>query len=329
MSRKGRKLGSLKYQASQRFNAMARRGFGTSKHDDQVAARERGERYAPAKDKIYSSNTQKTYLSAACKFFEWCNDRGYKGDLDDQRSHVIEYLKDRQNGWTHNKSMSGCAPIRESPCAATTVYRDAAALAKLYETTIDEWRTGSTGNSDGIAFERRSYDKITRGRDPRTWQGHFSEEKNKDLVDFCRSCGLRRNEIETLKAENVYKDPVTGAVKVDVLKGKGKGGKARTVTCLDDTPLRLAQQALANGKEYVFDSLPKAAPIHWYRSDFAREVYARCARDTESLSSRELYHPRGGGMDGMVFDRAALKEVSLQLGHSRLDVVPHHYLYPR
>ena len=65
--------------------------------------------------------------------------------------------------------------------------------------------------------------------------------------------------------------------------------------------------------------------MHSYRRDFAQKMYTRIARDTSLLSERAIYRCRKD-MYGCVFDRAALKAVSVQLGHSRVNVIAEHYM---
>ena len=273
--------------AKERLWSMA--AWGQSKHDDK--SRNNGK---PAMDKIYSHSTMDNYVDAAVLFVEWARTEHGCKTLEDARQFTGEYLNQR----VHDGK------------SAYTVRRDAAALGKLYQTATTEL------GADLPARERKN---VTQHRQDKS-RGHFSEKKNADLVALCKATGLRRHEVAALQPGDVTRN-ADGSVSVRVRQCKG--GKARTVTALDDSPYRLAQKAVREGRGTVIAHIPKYAPVHEYRADFAMELYRRLARPLEDLPQRERYVCRKDRA-GTQYDRAAMKAVSVQLGHNRVDVVTHY-----
>ncbi len=241
------------------------------------------------------------YMDVCTRFSSWARETHNCSTLDDARQYAGEYLRMRQG-----KGLS-----------AYTIRRDAAGIAKMYSC-----RTTELGAE--LPIHRR--EDITQHRRDTT-SGQFSEAGNADLVALCKATGLRRREVSQLKPEDVCRHP-DGNVTVRVVQGKG--GKERTITALNDVPARLAEKAHAEGREFVISHIPNRSPIHRYRADFARADYARRARDVSTLKEKEIYGCRRAGtydiMGGKCFDRQAMLETSMQLGHTRLDVMAH-YLY--
>ncbi len=244
--------------------------------------------------RIYSYSTMSNYIQASTHFVNWAKTKYGCRTLDDARYHVSEYLRMRIND---GKS-------------AWTVAKDACALGKMY---------GCRSTDFGVDLPTRHRNDISQHRDPTTYDGHFSESRNADLVDLARACGLRRHEIAALRPEDVWEED--GKILVHV--AKGKGGKERTVEALNDAPLRLAEHALAVGRDKVIEHIPKYAPIHAYRREYAHNIYERYMRPIEQLPKAEQYRCRGD-LAGYVFDKVAMKIVTGNLGHNRLDVVTHY-----
>lgn len=275
---------SIVRQATERLRDMA--SWGQSKHADK--AQNGGK---PAVDKIYSHSTMDNYKTVAVHFAKWARERHGCRDIDQARQFTGEYLKERMDA---GKS-------------AWTVRRDAAALGKLYQCPTTEL---------GVTLPGRHRADVKQHRTGAS-KGHFSESRNKDLVDLCRSTGLRRHEVAQLRPEDVKRTP-DGRVLVHVRQGKG--GKERTVCALDHTAARLAEQATLAGRATVIDHIPKYAPIHEYRAQFAQTMYSQLARDVQTLPSSEKYQCRGD-RKGTSYDKKAMAAVSAALGHNRLDVM--------
>lgn len=274
---------SLAKQATDRLLSMA--AYGQSKHADK---QKNGGK--PALDKIYSYKTMKNYLDSAGRFAQWAREQGCR-DLEDARAYTGPYLQQRMD---EGKS-------------AWTVRAEAAALGKLYQVPT---------TALGVELPGRHREDVTQHR-TQSWRGHFSEARHSDLVELCRATGLRRSEVAQLRPDDIQRRS-DGRVTVSV--SRGKGGKARTLEALTDAPWRLAEAAREQGREFVVEHIPKYAPIHEYRAEFAREMYAQIAKEPEQLPPEQRYCARIDRA-GQWYDRDALKEVSEALGHSRLDVL--------
>ena len=275
---------SIVRQASERLRNMA--AWGQSKHADKSMNGGK-----PAIDKIYSHSTMDNYKNAAVHFAKWARENHGCRDIDQARQYTGEYLRSRLDA---GKS-------------AWTVRLDAAALGKLYQCQTTEL---------GAELPGRHRSDVKQHRTGAS-KGHFSEAKNQDLVDLCRSTGLRRHEIAQLRPEDIKQLP-DGRTFVHVRQGKG--GKERTVLALDTTAARLAKQAALSGHSTIINHIPKYAPIHEYRAQFAQAMYSKIARDPGTLPFSEKYHCRGDRV-GTCYDKRAMAAVSAALGHNRLDVM--------
>lgn len=272
---------SLKWQAIAKLNKMA--AYGDSKHADKLQNLGK-----PAQNKIYSYSTMRNYQAAAVQFTAWAKEAHGCRTLEEAQQHTGEYLAQRE----------------AAGCSAWTVRRDAAALGKLYQTPTTQL---------GAALPTRHRAEVTQHRTP---PKEFKEANHKDLADLCRSCGLRRSEVAALRPQDVR----TEGGRCFVTVTQGKGGKARTVEALNDTPARLAQEAAAAGRETVVDHIPVRAPVHAWRADFAQALYTRLARQPEALPPQDRYCCRAERA-GTWYDKKAMQQVSEALGHARLDVV--------
>lgn len=202
--------------------------------------------------------------------------------------------------------------LKDNDYSVFTVHTAASALAKLFDCRMEDF---------GVNLDKRERKTIKRSRkdpDPEY------ERKHQDIVDFYRGCGLRRCEMLRLKGENVYRNE-NGDVIVHVRKGKG--GKERFVTAraqYAEHILKMAGAVLP--KENIFLTLPGKLQNHRYRGDFAKGLYYELARPVEEIPPDELYIMRKDRA-GEKYDRAAMLEVSRQLGHNRVGVIAESYLY--
>jgi hypothetical protein len=118
-----------------------------------------------------------------------------------------------------------------------------------------------------------------------------------------------------------------------VLKGEkvylqvenGKGGKKRLVEVIGhkNHVVRMCQLA---GSGNVFPKVHSAFDEHFYRGNYAKNLYKQYERDLNALSKQEKYFCRKD-MKGHVFDREAMRITSENLGHNRIDVIANNYLY--
>ena len=282
---------SLVRQGTEKLLGMA--AFGDSKFEDK-----RKNSGFPAREKIYSSVTMDNYIDYVSRFLRWAQETHGCRYLEEALPYVGDFLEQRiqtQSAWT--------------------VRAEAAGIAKLYQVSMNDF---------GVELPERSRDDIEQHRGEK-WIGHFSPERNKDLVAFCLATGLRRHEVEKSSPDDVWEED--GNIYV---KTVGKGGRFRIVKCLNDAPLKIAQAAAAAGHDLIFGHVPKYAPIHAYRAQFAKTLYEMVARPVDEILSEERYICRGE-KKGTIYDKNALSVVSVALGHGigRLDVVADNYLYKK
>ena len=285
------RFGESKYEAKAKKRLELEKAIKACKTEE-----EKSRLRAEAPEGIFSFSTMKTYIKLNKTFCRWVKKNHPVRDIKYAREFTGEYLQ-------------YCINKGNSP---STIKTKAAALAKLYHTHSYEL---------GIVLPNRKREDITRSR---TVPDEKIERKNQDVVDFIKGTGLRLHEVRMLEGRDVYRNK-KGQLIVKVRKGKG--GKKRKVTVLPefaDKIERLARKV--KPKELVFKKVRKNINAHFYRAWFTQAFYNKCARDLNSLSRKEKYYMRID-RKGDVYDREAMKKVSKQLGHNRIDVIAGHYLY--
>lgn len=297
MARNREKIGSLTHQV--RVALDSKLAIGQSKHLDKLNA--------GIQDKIYSWSTYKSYIKHNNYFVKWAKETYGVRTLQECRPYVDQWLTQRA----------------EEGLSAYTQKLEASALAKMY----------SCSTKDFIKTEVRHRADISRSRGEKVRDKHFSEERNKGFVDFCKATGLRRAELQALTGDKLkFKD---GKPYIVVDKGS-KGGRYREVPIIGDSKAVIERmQSVGDGK--VFDKIPNGADIHGYRSEYANSYYNSIARPIENIAydkmnegsgkayQSEVYHCRGD-LKGVKYDKVAMLEVSRALGHNRIDVIAGHYI---
>lgn len=276
----------LTEQMHNRFAKMFERGYGRSRHLDKKNCETQG--------KIYSKNTFETYKKVGYSFVAYMrNNHPELKKLEACQAYVNEYL---------------CKRAYTDKVSAWTFKNERTALKKLFglENQPVKWLNAPK-------CERA---EVTRSRGAAVRDTHFSETKNADLVEFCRSTGLRRHELQALRGCQ-FKDGFLIGV-------KGKGGKVRDIEIVGDVAL-VERLCKAAGKSKVWKNVHNAADVHSYRADYARRVYRRYERDSSHLLRSDMYLCRKD-KKGRVLDREAMKMVSQNLGHERISVCAQSYL---
>lgn len=279
---------SLIRQMQERLDDKLR--IGQSKHN----AKKEG----TATGGVYSWGSYKSYLQVGCQFARWARDTHHCKSLEECRSYADEWLLSR------------------SGLSAWTQKLDRAALAKIYGCTAAEFAPTPKG--------RRRAD-IRRSREQRKDNTHFSERNHADLVGFCRGSGLRRAELQALRAEDI--EDRGDCIYIHVRRGS-KGGRRRTVPVLPehtDIVRKCQHDAQRRPDGHIFQSIPVHADIHKYRSEYATELYRRYARPPGQIPRYDRYICRRD-LKGTIYDRQAMKIVSKALGHNRVNVIAGHYL---
>ena len=294
--------------------------IGQSKKDDRDAFRD-GDKSRDPSQKIYSYETKHTYLKQTIAGAKWikANCENIR-TLDDVRAHLGDYFAAKNDAW--------------SASTRTTVV---SAFAKLYGITAPELR-----EELGLPERERSYKDVTRSRSDAARDYGFSEEKNSDLIDFARSTGLRRSELETVRGSDL-REKSNGDFEIYV---KGKGGRERYAPVIGDADrvARVVEMCRAADKGKVFERVHSHADIHSYRRDYATEIYESRARSFADCKADPFYNQEHrnsdgsrGGYDrdsvyhfrdgsGGWLDKKAMRAASEALGHSRISVVGEHYI---
>ncbi|MGG1444207.1 site-specific integrase [Brevibacillus laterosporus] len=305
MSKK--KTPSLKYQMLQRIDSLKR--FGQSKHEAKQAEKARceatGEKWNPAKvEGIYSMKTCDTYKEHALNFCSWARETHAV-------RHVDQISKDQVGQWLQQSIDKGHS--------AWTVKVQAAAMAKVL---------GCKTTDFSVELPARKRADIQRSRGDKSHDKHFSEKNHMAAVQFSKGTGLRRTELMRLKPEQIYRDQDG---RVHLAEVKGKGGRVREVPVTKEQQQHVWKcklEAKANGRAVVFAHVPNRMDVHSYRREYAmtryQEVYEeRIAYYQENPDYEpDTYNRR----DGKKFDRYVLGVVSQNMGHTRIDVIPRHYL---
>lgn len=315
MSHKNKK--SLIVQMENRLNHY--KSFGRKKYIDKANAREEWERTHgdDGKEKaeyirrrtlpyIYSESTYKNYHKHLCYYIKWC-----------EQTHGCKTLKEcRQyaNEWLQIREASGLSPW--------TIKLERSALGKLYQEPTTNF----------VITPERHRANIKRSRTVTAARTKFEKsKKNRELIAFCKSTGLRRKELETLKPEQLEITP-----KGRILNIKGKGGRERQAPIIGENRAAVVAkiQATPAGQK-VWGKVNKNAPIHSYRADYRTAYYKQLARHIQAIKAENrrsgrnintgIYYCRDDRKH-TTFDRRAMAIVSKALGHTRLDVVAGHYL---
>lgn len=264
---------------------------------------------------IYSWNTFKTYMKHCNYFAQYCKKEHGVKTLAECKPYASEWLKSRQD------------------LSAYTQKMEAAALAKLYS---------CSPACLGIETPKRLMRNITRSRGEKVRDTHFSESNHAEIVDFCKSTGLRRAELSALRGSSLIQKG--GKYYIDVTMAT-KGGRRRCVPVIGnvDNVVHLMTKA---GTGHVFDNVPNGMDVHGYRSEYATAIYNTYARDKATCLNtpfwnKEHYNGKGkpkggydknsvyacrGGQKGRWLDKAAMLKASQALGHNRISVVGEHYI---
>ena len=248
------------------------------------------------RDKIFSYNTMAKYKQIARDFSKFVDARepGLRRKKDAIK-HIDPYLRSLQDAgasaWTQQTTRSG--------------------LTKIF---------GQDHST--IVLDQKERRNIIRSRLDTEYARHFSVSKNTDLINFCQNTGLRRSELEKLRPDQLHFRSDGQAY----LTIKGKGGKVREAIILNNDPATLAKIQNTPTGELVWGRVHGAANIHGYRGEYATKLYNQLARPIKELKQRDIYSCRKD-LAGARYDKAAMRIVSNNLGHNRIDVIAANYLY--
>jgi len=261
--------------------------MGTKKHFDK--------QQGVTSEGIYSWNTHKTYLAKCIAFAKWAREHYGCRTIAMTRLHVNAYLQH----------------LMDNGYAASTQKTIACSLAKMH----------GCSSTDFIKTQPRRRADITRSRQGKA-KARFSESRNQEFVDFCRATGLRRHELENLRAEHIRYDEATGQHFITGLKGKG--GRLRECPILSKEAVgRMLNTPLG---QKVWPKVPANPDIHSYRADYCATIYEKYARPIAEVPRKERYYCRKD-LKGVIYDKRAMAVASRYLGHSRIGVIATSYLH--
>jgi len=278
-----RKSKTLTEQVPQLFKQFE--GYGRSKAQDKIDGI--SDYY------IYSYSTMHAYQKQARWFAEWME--SVHPEVKKLKKASI-YLEDYMN------YMDGL-----NKYSAWTLSQMKAALCKMYQLEHDEIE---------YTPPQRKRKDIKRSRCKTVRAAHFSETNNKDLIDFCRGTGLRRDCVARCKKEDLRtkkdlddfikdlearKDTLSNPEKALLSMArrtkayfykdfdyfiyvKGKGGRVRFVPILKKYEKEILDRFDTTLEDQrLFKNVHSGANIHGYRADYARMLYNQFARPIEDI----------------------------------------------
>ena len=283
--------------------------FGESKYEAKLTG--------DVKHGIYSYSTATAYNRDCQRFADYAIEQHGNRymSLDDARQYAEGFLRSELSAGR----------------SVYTVKAERAALAKLYQ--CDGRKICELPNRSRADITRSRERYVTSAKtgkqilNPSSRAGHFSEKNHRDIVDFCRSTGLRRSELQQLRGDQLRGVDINGRTEYAiVLDGSQcKGGRSRWIPIVVGNIDNVVQLMESAGSGRVFDSVPAAMDVHHYRSEFASNLYAAVARPVNEIPRDERYCCRGE-LKGTWYDKRAMRIVSEALGHNRISVIAEHYL---
>ncbi len=280
---------TLHQQIYDRLTEKLHAGEGTSK----VAAKADG----TMQDKIFSYATYQSYKKHCNYFAKWVKQNHPEvTNLKQAKPFVKEYLKERVEQGGKNGE----------PLSAWTINLERQALSKLYGIKPED-----RNFFKGVPERHRVEITRSRGGEPK----HFNEGTHRELVNFCKGTGCRRNVLERLTGKD-YASRVTVQKFIERLENKGslskweikilentketlerfpnaehfiihdrdKGGRSRVAPVIGDHQKEIVDRMkAAKPDEKIFGKVSKNCPIHTYRAEYATAVYKAAARPIDQI----------------------------------------------
>ena len=304
---------SFKEQMFRALNAL--NCYGQSKYQAKKESYKQGNK---GKVKgIYSKKTMSDYKKVAEQFQSWSKNKGYnfKSLADVSDSHIIQYLKERQ----------------DTGKSAWTISRDLSALNKIFSREISKKGTGLKSRKNSDIKNNRGFGNNYR---PSIYK------KNKELTDFLSATGIRRQSITVVSPADAIRDGQGVVIGFSVVE---KGGKSRNCYVIkskqNDITSFVDKHQSKSGNKPFWSKADKNLNTHWYRSEYARALYNDLVsaqnnkqdyfngyRDFFVNSFRLELTTKRHKQTVKGYDVECLGVVSQCLGHNRIDVVYANYL---
>ena len=284
---------------------MYERGKGKSKKDNRLSHKKK-KRHHQDKEYIYASSTLRMYIRHVYRFFRWIQQQG--SELHNFQE-ALQYLQPYLDYLIQNNrsafyiKLAGCAVLKLFPGHY-----------------LSDYRTPEC---------RREEIRRSRLHDMR----YFIKAQNNhpDLFLFGISTGLRKDK-ELARVRGMDLVEKNGSWFIHT---KGKNGQYRdapiigspeTIAKIVDM-MRKAGETKLFGHEGLYGNIPGKYDQHVLRSIYAVRIYLAHERPQDELQRDEKYCCRKD-YAGIILDRKAMIEASEALGHHRVGVIAHSYLWP-
>lgn len=292
--------------SNQIHSALANRiAFGESKHLDKI---EQETTFGKSTYKIYSFSTYDTYNKVGREYGKWLSEHGVKyGKLADTERYAREYIQSRL----------------EDGKSVYTLKMERSALGMIYGHNID------------IPLPIRHNEDVKRSRENTANDKHISRTgKYADIFTVATATGCRRCDLKDLTIHSLVKK--NGQYFLDIKQSKG--GRDRLAPVLPSKLYEVKlifQQAREDGKDKLFERIPKEIDVHGLRREYAQELYHTLTDDKVQRDNYLAYYPARHekvksdfyrDRDGNIFERNTVYVVSQALGHNRIDTSITSYL---
>ncbi len=285
------------------------RGVGISKREmREVQAAYTGKDYKDCRSPlIHSILTEDTYKRHCLDFARWAKE-----------NHQVRHLKDL----TPALAAEYLALKMKNGDKPSSLRTYASALAKMM---------GCSYRDFPIKLPPVEYKAFTRGRSASVTSEAWAR-RHPDVVKFVQATGLRKKGVWGITAGDIHE--CKGWFSIHVPGPYAKGGRPRIVVPLraqwaQDIVRQFRDRALAHGgpgTKIMFDlKRPRKWNGHSERARYAWLKYCEIAKP-EVRGRYDLWVRRE---TGEVLDKRALRIVTRNLGHNRLDVVIRDYWYRR
>jgi len=274
-----------------------------SRHAAKAALREAtGEDplVATSTGKIHSYRTREKYQSVVKRFIIWCKEEQhiFRLEIADARADelVTLYLTERLE--------QGLKP--------DTLQADRSGLRLFFQ----NWEL-----AEHVAIPPRRWQEITRSRHPVERDRRIPREIAEPFEQFFAACGVRRDEADCLRVEDVQESKGSRyQLEIEVKQGYGKGGRLRRAPVYPGREQQVLTHVVgrAPGERIFPRKVDSRLNPQAQRRQYAQDFY-------RLLSGREL-PPQDRRLHKNDYDEDAVLEVSEYLGHSRLDIILKSYL---
>ena len=266
-------------------------GKGVSRH----ATKQKGV-FSAQSNRIHSKRTFQTYRQQGKAFAKWAREGGIRKLKDVNLSDVGRWLEDCQKAGKY------------------TLKTRAAAMAKVLQCSSTDF---------GFVFPIRKSEEIRRSRGAVKMDARVDEKKYADIITVAKGTGMRRVELQRLKASQLeMRDGRAYIVGIH-----GKGDLVRTAPVLKQYQGAVAAVFKRCETEKVFPkAIPTCIDIHSYRGEYAKAIYDQimAERKAKGETVKLDYHTRGTVK--IAVSKSVAAEVSRALGHKRIGVTITHYL---